>query len=97
MHLHGVLFEWNDGTTVEAVDAAFDQMRAFPGKIPGVLNVWAGPNTSESPMGFTYALVVMLESEADLTAYRAHPLHVEAARELPTMIKQRVGLELSAQ
>ena len=97
MHLHGVLFEWNDGTSPEAIEAVFDQMRAFPGKIPGVVNVWAGPNTSEIPTEFTHALMVMLESVDDLPAYRAHPLHVEAAREMPAMIKGRVPLELAAE
>lgn len=59
--------------------------RAFEGKIPGLLRVYAGealPSTRPVvDSSYDVAVVMIFKDEASLRGYEAHPLHQEAVRE----------------
>jgi len=74
MFYHVVLFKWREDSTTFDHHAACAALKDMSGKIPGVLDVRVGKNVT-SRSDHTHCLLVVLESEADLAVYDAHPVH----------------------
>lgn len=90
MFYHIVLFQWKDEATPFSIYSACAALKAMVGQIPGILDVRVGKNvTQRTP--HTHALLVVMESEADLAIYEAHPVHQEVVNTHIVPIKQTVN------
>ncbi|WP_309571785.1 Dabb family protein [Deinococcus sp.] len=77
-HEHIVVFRFNRPVPASMTDGFLAALRAFPGQIPGILDLSAGLNDteeSENAHGYSLGLRITFESLAALQTYRPHPLH----------------------
>lgn len=78
MYEHLVVFKFNSSITPEKQKQLVDQLLAFRGQIPGILDMSAGVNVTEETdniHGFTLGLRVTFDSLESLRAYGPHPIH----------------------
>jgi hypothetical protein len=94
MILHVLLLRPKLETTREALLAVLEQARALPEHIPGLLDVQAGENTSQSNQGYTYGLVMRFEDEAALRAYSPHPAHKAVSSQLRQLCEVLLNFDL---
>lgn len=78
---------WNvRGDTPEARRAGIDKLRAsfhsLRGRVPGLLRLEVGVDTSRVDYACDVVLVSDFESQAALDAYASHPEHLRVKREL---------------
>lgn len=93
MHVHIAIFKWKDGVQRTQVDDAFKKVRAVKDRVAGISGIYCGPNTSKWNLGFTDAVVVLGDSLAAIDAYRADPVHVEAAALIDAMELEGIGID----
>jgi len=72
---HVVFYKMKPGTTEADERSLVDQARRELAKLPGVMNLRVGRNIDASAQGYSIALVMDFQDEADLEAYRVHPEH----------------------
>ncbi|QBD80197.1 Dabb family protein [Ktedonosporobacter rubrisoli] len=82
MIYHILLAQPKPETTPEEMEAIFAQFKALKGKIPGLLDVQAGPNKHTVNQGYTYGFVMTFVDEEHLKAYSPHPAHRAISPEL---------------
>ncbi len=77
MILHVVLLKPPPDADPAAALALRDALLALRGRIPGLLDVHFGPNTSPEGLdhGFTLGFTVAFDSPASRDAYLPHPAH----------------------
>lgn len=90
MFYHIVWFQWKDDATPFVIFDACAALKAMMGQIPGVLDVRVGKNTTKRTP-HTHALLVVLESEADLPGYEAHPVHQDVVTNFIVPIKAGIN------
>jgi hypothetical protein len=95
MHVHAALVSLQDGTPPADFDAIVAKLRIVAGEVDGVIDVFAGPNRSDHAGMLTHAIVVLMESDAVLGPWRAHPVHEDATRELRRITAAGAGLDLT--
>lgn len=94
MHVHAVAFKWKADASSEEIEAALATLKEVKNHVPGLLGVFVGPNLSTHGEGFAHAIVVVGEDEEALSAYRSHPLHLEAANAIRQLQEIGVGIDL---
>ena len=77
MVVHTFLFQWKPGVTAADKESAARQIRAFQGKIPGLIESSYGTNTSQRSQGFTHGGTMKFQDAPALEAYFTHPAHQE--------------------
>ena len=73
--VHVFAFKWKAGTTPSQQQKAEQQIRAFQGVIPGLVQTHVGQNLSPRGNGYTFGGVMHFEDRAAYQAYEAHPAH----------------------
>jgi hypothetical protein len=89
MYEHIVTFKFNESITREKEHDLLLQLRAFKGKIPGIVELTAGINVTEeieNIHGYTLALRITFESKQALDNYLPHPIHQEFVSSLARCI-----------
>ncbi|MBD2870573.1 Dabb family protein [Paenibacillus arenilitoris] len=89
MYEHLVAFKFNDGITPAKRQELLDQLLAFRGRIPGIVDLSAGINVTEEAEnvhGFTLGLRVTFEDRASLQAYGPHPVHQAFVKSLDGLL-----------
>lgn len=76
MFIHIFGFKWKPAATEADQARAAQQILAFRGLIPGLLDVHVGPNLSPRGQGYTFAGLMTFTDQAAATAYATHPLHM---------------------
>ena len=76
MYVHLALMRFAEGTEPDTVDALLDGVRRMVSDVPGVHDIWCGPDVSGRSRGLTHAIVVTAESAQAVESYRQHPAHV---------------------
>lgn len=72
---HVFAFQWKPGTTDAQKERASNDILAFQGVIPGLLQTHVGPNISPRGKGYTFGGIMQFKDEASLNAYVQHPAH----------------------
>ena len=74
---HIAFFQFKSTCTVEDIAEVWRVMEELPKKIPGILDLTWGENTSTEGLseGFTHSFVMLFESAAARDAYLPHPEH----------------------
>ena len=87
---HIVLYTLKEGVCKEeAVAIVAAQLEPLVGKIPGLTHMEIRPAFN----GMDYALYSEFESREALSAYRTHPLHLEAKTHFAHFIQTRVAAD----
>jgi len=73
--IHMFAFRWKVVATEEQKNRAITEISAFRGKIPGLLEVYVGKNTSPRGAGYETGGVMKFTDAAALAAYTVHPQH----------------------
>jgi hypothetical protein len=73
--IHMFAFRWKPVATEEQKNRAIKEISAFRGKIPGLLEVYVGKNTSPRGAGYETGGVMKFTDAAALAAYTVHPQH----------------------
>lgn len=72
---HVFAFQWRPGTTEAQKGRALQDIRAFQGVIPGLLETHVGENLSTKGNGYTFGGIMRFTNQAALEAYVLHPAH----------------------
>ena len=76
MFIHIFGFRWKPQATEADRARAVKDILAFRSVIPGLIEVYAGPNLSPRNHGFTFAGMMKFSSKAACDAYAIHPAHL---------------------
>jgi antibiotic biosynthesis monooxygenase (ABM) superfamily enzyme len=72
---HVFAFQWKPGTSETQKERARNDIAAFQGVIPGLLQTNVGQNISPRGRGYTFGGIMQFKDEASLNAYFQHPAH----------------------
>lgn len=89
MYEHIVTFKFNGNITLEKEQALLKQIKAFKGKIPGIVELTAGINCTEeieNIHGYTLGLRITFENKQALDNYLPHPIHQQFVSSLYEVI-----------
>ena len=75
MFIHIFGFRWKEHATDAEKMRAAREIRAFQGKIPGLMDVAVGENLSPRGQGYTFAGLMRFKDRAACDAYAVHPAH----------------------
>lgn len=95
MNIHIALYRWKESATPEQVHQALKDVEALAPKLPGILDITTGENTSKYSEGYTHVILVRGKDQAAIDAYRNHPGHAKAAAIIESMEDQGVGVDFS--
>ncbi len=76
MFIHIFGFRWNENATEEDKARAAQEIRAFQGAIPGLMDVAVGENVSPRGRGYAFAGLMRFTDRAACDAYATHPAHL---------------------
>ena len=76
MFIHVFGFRWKEHAEDGDKERAAQEIRAFQGVIPGLIEVFVGANVSPRGQGFALAGVMKFEDRAACDTYATHPAHV---------------------
>ncbi|MDB5169116.1 MAG: Stress responsive alpha-beta barrel domain protein [Candidatus Saccharibacteria bacterium] len=94
MNIHIALYRWKPSATIEQINKALSDIEALAEKVPGIVEISTGVNTSNYSEGYTHVILVRGDSQAALEAYRAHPDHVIAAKLIDDIEDRGIGVDL---
>ncbi|MCU1324223.1 MAG: Stress responsive alpha-beta barrel protein [Acidobacteriaceae bacterium] len=93
MFIHIFGFRWKPEATEADKNRASQEILAFRGPVPGLIDVHTGPNVSTRGKGYTFAGLLIFESKAAADAYEQHPVHQAALKWLRPLIEDAVELD----
>ena len=81
---HIAFFQFKDTCTCDDIAEVWRVIEDLPRKIPGILNLTWGANTSSEGLSeqFTHSFVMTFESAAARDGYLPHPAHQAAVAEV---------------
>ena len=93
MLTHIVLFRFEN---MEEAEEAGRRLRAMDGRIPSLLGVEAGVDTTRSPRSHELALITRHEDSEGLDAYQVHPVHQEVVAYIKSTASGSVAVDFLA-
>ena len=93
MHVHIAVFRWKKNVSEAQVEEALKEVAALKFKIPGIIEISCGRNTSPYSEGYTHVVLVRGQSQAAIDAYRKHPDHVLVAKRIEEMEEHGIGVD----
>jgi hypothetical protein len=76
MFIHIFGFRWKELATDAEKQLAARDIRAFQGRIPGLIEVSVGENLSPRGQGYTFAGLMKFTDGTACDAYAIHPAHL---------------------
>ena len=95
MNIHIALYKWKPEVMPEQVNQVLQSIESLATKVPGILDITTGENTSKYSEGYTRVILVRGEDQAAIDAYRNHPDHTKAAAIIESMEDQGIGVDFS--
>ncbi len=95
--VHVAAFAWKESATADEITSAMARVAALQEKVPGVIEIWAGPNSSRYAEGYTHVVMVRGESQEAIDAYRAHPDHQSVAADIDAMEERGIGIDFETE
>ncbi|MGY2893805.1 Dabb family protein [Deinococcus sp. UYEF24] len=93
---HIVVFRFKPSVSRAQQDGLVATLLAFPGVIPGILELTAGINETEETEnvhGYTLGLRITFQDRQALTAYQPHASHQAFVRQLDGLIENVVVMD----
>jgi heme-degrading monooxygenase HmoA len=97
MNIHIALYKWKEAVTPEQINQTLRDVEALATKVPGIIDIAVGENTSKYSEGYTHVILVRGEDQAAIDAYRNHPDHAKVATAIEAMEDRGVGVDFSAE
>lgn len=66
-----------------------DLLNGMQGRVPGLIEVAAGPDVSGGDASYDLGLLTRFESDEALQAYQTHPVHAEVLEVLKPLVAER--------
>lgn len=92
---HVFAFQWKADTSGAQKAKAAQDIAAFQGQIPGLLETHVGENISPRGKGYTFGGIMRFKDKAALDAYVLHPSHQALLKWLVPLI-DAIELDLKA-
>jgi antibiotic biosynthesis monooxygenase (ABM) superfamily enzyme len=92
---HVFAFQWNPDVSEAQKAKAAQDIAAFQGQIPGLLETHVGPNISPRGKGYTFGGIMRFKDQPALDAYVQHPMHQALLKWLVPLI-DAIELDLRA-
>lgn len=96
MNVHIALFRWKEQVDAADVDSALADVEALAEKVPGILDIQTGRNSSKYGEGYTHVVLVRGVNAEAIDAYRSHPDHVTVAAKIEEMEEAGIGVDFAA-
>jgi len=96
MYEHIVVFKLNANVTTAKQQELLNQLLAFRGQIPGVVDLSAGINVTDETdniHGYTLGLRVTFQDLESLRSYGPHPLHQTFVQSLDGIVENVVVVD----
>ena len=93
MNVHIAIFRWKVGVSETEVDNALNDVAALQSKIPGIVEISCGKNTSKHSDGYTHVVLVRGKNQAAIDAYREHPDHITVAARIEAIEEHGIGVD----
>ena len=94
MLTHIVLLHPKHETTEEQITTALDHVKALQEAIPGIIDIQAGRNLSNSNQGYTHGFVMRFADSEHLKAYAPHPAHQVVSEELQHICQKIIDFDV---
>lgn len=94
MHIHIALYKWKSSVTSSQIKSALDKIKKLE-KIPGIAEIHCALNTSRYSEGYTHVILVRAENQAAINAYRNHPEHIAAAKDIEAIEDKGLGVDFA--
>lgn len=75
MLIHMFAFRWSAAATDDDKQRSIVEIRAFEGRIPGLIEVRIGTNIAVRGKGYETGGIMKFTDREALSAYNSHPLH----------------------
>lgn len=95
MHIHIALYKWKTTATNEVIRNALNEVKSLADKVPGLIEISWGENTSKYGEGYTHVILVRAENQAAIDAYRGHPDHTKVAKEIEAIEDHGIGVDFT--
>jgi len=97
MHVHVAVFQWKPDVTRPQIEAALDLVRSVANRVPDIVGIYCGTNTSRWADKYmdSDVVVVIGKTAESIANYRADPVHVEAAAVIEAMEAGGIGLDFA--
>src|SRR5580692_2422469 len=96
MNVHIALYRWKLSASRESIANALKGIEELANKLPGIIDIMAGENTSKYGDGYTHVILVRGKDQAAIDSYRAHPDHARLASEIEAMEEHGIGVDFEA-
>ena|SRR5258708_32822782 len=93
MNVHVALYKWKESVSQEQIDQALSEVESLAMKVPGIIEINTGINTSKYSKGYSHIILVRGENQASIDAYRNHPDHARVAKTIDTMEESGIGVD----
>ena len=93
MFVHIALYKWKSSAKPSEIVDALNKVKALERKVPGIVEISWGENTSKYSEGYTHVILVRGKNHAAIDAYRQHPDHAKVARTIETMEDHGIGVD----
>ena len=93
MNIHIALYKWKDSVEPEQIDSALKEVEALASKVPGVVEISTGLNTSKYSEGYTHVILVKGNNQKAIDDYRNHPDHTKVANIIDSIEDQGIGVD----
>jgi len=97
MYVHIALYRWKALATPGRIKTALEGVKTLADKVPGVIDISWGKNTSRYSEGYSHVILVRAENQAAIDAYRSHPDHEKVAQEIEAMEDHGIGVDFTPQ
>jgi hypothetical protein len=95
MFVHIFALRWKPEATEADQARAVEEIRAFRGVIPGLIEVCMGPNLSKRGQGYTFACLMKFVDKEAADFYAIHPTHLALLRWLVPLV-EAIDLDFEA-
>lgn len=95
MNVHIALYKWKNGVSNKQIKQAHHDVETLSGKIPGILDIVTGENTSKYGEGYTHVILVRGQDQSSIDTYRKHPDHEKVAKIIESMEDRGIGVDFS--
>jgi hypothetical protein len=94
LHIHIALFKWKPDADPERIDSLLRDVEALADRLPGIVEISCGVNTSRHADGYSHVVLVRGESEEAVRGYLDDVEHRAAADVLHAVAEGLIAVDL---
>lgn len=93
MYVHIALYKWKPSVSATQIEHVLASISSINDKVPGIIEISCAKNTSKHGNSYTHVILVRAESKDAIDAYRNHPDHTKAAKEIDAIEDSGIGVD----